>query len=91
VLAASGNFVSFSRNFTRSAQSKSCSSFKMLSTENAVAKSLAPEMTPGSALNLVSIHFMNLEIPVSMGMKQDERQTRLRPSHNLSTGARAYS
>jgi hypothetical protein len=39
----------------------------MLSTEKAAAKSLAPEITPGSALNSVSIHFMKSEIPVSAG------------------------
>jgi hypothetical protein len=51
VLEASGNCGSFSQNFTRSAQSKSWSCFIILSTKNVVAKSLAPVMTSGSALN----------------------------------------
>jgi hypothetical protein len=67
VLAASANCESFSRNFTRSTQWKSLSNFKMLSTENVVVKSLAPEITQGSALNLVSIHFIKSEIRVSTG------------------------
>jgi hypothetical protein len=39
----------------------------MLSTEKAVAKSLAPEITSGSALNSASIHSMNSGSPKSAG------------------------
>jgi hypothetical protein len=67
VLRASGNCGSFSWNFTRSTQSKSWRSVKILSTKKAAAKSLAPKITSGSALNSASIYSMNSGSPKSAG------------------------
>jgi hypothetical protein len=55
VLPAFGKRERFSQNFTRSMQSKSWRSFKILSTEKAAAKSLALEITSRRALNSIRI------------------------------------
>jgi hypothetical protein len=59
----------------------------MLSTEKAAAKSLAPEITSGSASNSASTHSMIQEVLGQQGAVRDERQIRSEISHTLQIKA----